>query len=505
MGAKDVVRKALASVTPGQTLTQLPGPRVLIHDPGSQVNYNGQPRYSPGLFDPHLLEIRLSATVPTVKVARRLSDYNLNEWDCVVTVKRPVTLESTDQPSANYDAQSVAVHSWEQAYPDHLSVVCVVTSGGIELVDAAPASGTDELDLPPTAILRDPDTVGRHIRQVDGLPDYLSAVVRAHLIPIARDRSKHLSFRRWTNSEDPDFIYKDRLHLRPFLLGPDDVILAGSYERNAEASVWLLPDDVPDLFPWVSAALSEWHEMYPSRFPARPDWHGASAWKSHGEVVIEADRAAVFERYRITLDALQGEMDALDEQAEAAATAADRFQRALLTADGALLAEAVGCALATLGFHVVDMDEHWHDGDRREDLRVFRDDDPDWVAIVEVKGAKNGARETEVQNFGRWVERFILDEHRAPSARWFVTNHQRQQDPDSRQEAFANKPAVVETFAKSGGTVIDTRALFDLVRLVEERPSRTEAARTLLRTGVTPLTRVAASALDDPAEQPTEG
>lgn len=104
-----------------------------------------------------------------------------------------------------------------------------------------------------------------------------------------------------------------------------------------------------------------------------------------------------------------------------------------------------------------------------------------------------------MQNFGRWAERFILDEQRAPSARWFVTNHQRQQDPDSRQDAFANKPAVVETFAKAGGTIIDTRALFDLVRLVEEEPSRAAAARTLLRSGVTPLTRVAASDVDQPA------
>lgn len=497
------MRKALASVTPGQTLTQQPGPRVLIHDPGSHFNYSGQQRYSPGAFDPHLLEIQLSPTVPTVEVARRLSDYNLNEWDCLVTVNKPIRFESTTQPSPNYDAPSVTVHSWEQSYPNHLSVICVIRSGDVDLIDVAPSKGTDEVGLPPTAILRDADTVGRHIRQVDGLPDHLAAVVRDHLIPVARDRNEHLSFRRWTNSEDPDSIYKDRLPFRPFLLGPDDVILAGSYERNAEASVWLLPEDVPDLFPWVSAALREWHEMYPSRFPARPDWQGASAWKSHAEVIIEANRQAVFGRYRATLEALQTELDALDEQAEAAGAAADQFQRALLTADSDLLAEAVGCSLATLGFHVVDMDEHWPDGDRREDLRVFVDDDPDWVAIVEVKGAKNGARETEVQNFGRWAERFILDEQRLPSARWFVTNHQRQQDPAARQEAFANKPAVLETFAKSGGTVIDTRALFDLVRLVQEKPSRADQARTLLLTSAAALTRVDASALDDPAAEPT--
>lgn len=496
MSAKDVVRKALAKVTPGQTLTQRPGPRVLIHDPGWYFTSNNQEHYRAGLFEAHLLAVRLAATVPTVEIARQLSDYNLNEWDCLITANKPLRFSTAEQATVGYDTPPLSVHSWKQEYPSHLSIICVVASGDLDILDAAPATGTDETDLPPTVILRDPDKVGRHIRQVDGLPEQLAAVVRDNLTPVARERGTHLSFRRWTNSEDRDSLYKDRLPFRPFLLGPDDVPLAGSYERNADASTWLLPDDLPDLFPWVAAALREWHDLYPARFPVRPEWQGGATWRTHAETAIEAERQSVLQRYRETIDALQSELDTLDEQTAAAGVAADRFHRALLTADGDLLSEAVGCAFAALGFHVVDMDEHWPEGDRREDLRVFLDDDPDWVAIVEVKGAKNGAKETEVQNFGRWAERFILDEQRAPSARWFVTNHQRQQDPDSRHEAFANKPAVLDTFAAVGGTVIDTRGLFDLLRLVEEDPRLAATARALLKQGPRAISRVTADVLD---------
>lgn len=108
---------------------------------------------------------------------------------------------------------------------------------------------------------------------------------------------------------------------------------------------------------------------------------------------------------------------------------------------------------------------------------------------------KGGAKETELQNFGRWAERFIMEEHRLPSARWFVTNHQRGVDPGARQAPFENKPATTETFAKSNGTVIDTRALFDVLRLVESRPELAQGARRLLKAQHPVLVRVTADDL----------
>src|SRR5664279_2739732 len=462
---RDAARKPGGKVTPGQHLTKLPGPRILIEDPGQfyATGSDGQSRLT-SLFDAQALAERLQATVPTVAVSRRLSDFNLNEWDCIITTVPPVSLETIEQPKQYSSERPANLYSWSQRYPDHMSVVCVVSSGRLEVLDAFPPVGRDVPDLPATVIIRDPDTVGIHLRHVNGLPEGLASVVGNELVAVARHRQKHLSFRRWTPDGfegEPD----DVLPFRPFLLGPDDVVLAGTSERNSEASVWFLPDDVPDLFPWVVQALREWHVIYPDRFPRLPDWHGSQQWQSTAETAVTAERKALTTEFSARFEAYQQQLSILDAQSEVARARADAYQRALLTADGDLLSETVGCALAFLGFHVVDMDQHWPAGDRREDLRVFDDDDPAWVAILEVKGAKNGAKETEVQNFGRWVERFILDEHRAPDGRWFVTNHQRGTDPGAREAPFENKPAVLTTFAKSGGTVIDTRALFDFCLL----------------------------------------
>ena len=153
------------------------------------------------------------------------------------------------------------------------------------------------------------------------------------------------------------------------------------------------------------------------------------------------------------------------------------YERALLTADGDVLVDAVACALADLGLHVTDMDEHWSDNDRREDLRVFIDGDPDWVAIVEVKGFTKGVKETELQAFGRWAERFILDHQRLPDRRWFVANHDRRREPGDRPAPFAHKPAIIDVFKSQSGLIIDTIALFDALREVRADPSRVEEVR----------------------------
>ncbi|WP_404385916.1 hypothetical protein LL946_06355 [Knoellia locipacati] len=326
------------------------------------------------------------------------------------------------------------------------------------------------------------------------MPETLGSVIGRELLPVARLRQTHLSFRRVTREDSP--VRRDEhLPIRPFLLGPDDIVLAGSYQRNDLSSVWLLPNDLPDMYPWVLEALKEWHSLYPDRFPLLPEWHDTPDWQSAAERAIAAQREKATEAFRVRQVEHEQQLAILDDRASVAQREADAYQRALLTQDGEALASAVGSAFAHLGFHVVDMDEHWGEGDRREDLRIFDDADPDWVAIVEVKGAKNGARETEVQNFGRWIERFILDEGRAPSARWFVTNHQRGLDPSTRESPFQNKPVVVETFANSGGTVVDTRALFDLIRLVEEEPALAPSARDLLKAGRPALVRVTADDL----------
>jgi hypothetical protein len=294
----------------------------------------------------------------------------------------------------------------------------------------------------------------------------------------------------------------DNLALRPFLFGPEHRSLAASYERNRESSVWLLPADIPDPYPWVIEALREWSNLYPDRFPTVPDWQDAPRWRTAQEVDIAAEKATLTDSFTAQFEMFQREMARLDEASAALKVRADRYERALLRADGSLLSDAVACALADLGFHVVDMDQHWPPGDRREDLRVFDEGDPDWVAIVEVKGSKGGTKETDLQAFGRWAERYILDHHQEPSGRWLVTNHSRHVDPDRRSAPFANKPQVLATFSKSNGTVLDTRALFDLLRLTADDPAKRSAARALLKATHLLIERVGDAQLGDAGAPP---
>ena len=474
---------------PGQHLTKAPAPRVLIERFGEELGaVNG--RQVVVSSEAQVLAERLrQAGVPTVEVARYLSDYNLNEWDCLITHTPPIYLHSEpDEQHTGYD-EAPLLHNWKQEYPDHLSVVCVQSPGNLKVLDARPARAENRTTLPDVAVLRDESTVGTHIRKVDGLRDSLDALVTRDLVPAAKLRDTHLSFRNWSEDELDDTTGSP-LELTPFLLGPDDVVLAGSYPRSDAASVWLLPHDVPDLYPWVIEALREWHDLYPHQFPALPEWQGNDDWRTAAETAIAEAKDEHYEQFKAKYEEFLAEQKVFDDQAADAKQSADSYQRALLSEDGRALERAVEQAIRDLGFRVVDMDQVHPEGDRREDLRVYDDSDPDWVAIVEIKGGKGGAKENELHGMGKWATRFAADEGRVPSAQWFVVNHQRFTDPSARPVPFGNKPSVAKTFSEVDGSVIDTRALFDLLRLVEADPTLAPSARALLSSKPPVLARV---------------
>jgi hypothetical protein len=499
MGArKDVVPAASRVATPGQHLTKAPGPRVLIERFGEGF----------GVVDGRQVVVRSEAEdlaerlrqggVPTVEVAPRLGNYNLNEWDCLITRTPPLDMRSEADPHRTPYEETPDWHSWNQEYPPQLSLICVQGSGGLDVLDAYPPESEARPDLPDVVIVRDPDRVGTQLRKINGLRDSLDALVSRELVPVAQARARHMSFRRWIRDEQEDPT-PERLPLTPFLLGPDDLVLAGSYQRSDEASAWLLPDDLPDLYPWVIEALRDWHDLYPKRFPTLPDWQGSDEWRTAAESAIASAQDELSAQFKAQYDEFLAQQKVLEAQAEDAANDAAAYQRALLRKDGPELERAVERAIQHLGFRVVDMDSVHPEGDRREDLRVYDDTDPNWVAIVEIKGGKGGAKENELHAMGKWATRFAADEGRVPSAQWFLVNHQRFSDPTSRPVPFGGKPAVAQTFADVGGSIIDTRALFDLVRIVETDPTLASAARALIKEQPPTLTRVRVEDLDQQA------
>lgn len=125
-----------------------------------------------------------------------------------------------------------------------------------------------------------------------------------------------------------------------------------------------------------------------------PDWGSTNEWRTVDEARIAGEIEANTQWFQDQYEVYDERDLSLSMDLTAAKSRADTYERALLTADGRVLEESVGCALAELGFIVVDMDEIWPEGKRKEDLRVVDPNVGDWLAIVEVKGFSNGVKET---------------------------------------------------------------------------------------------------------------
>jgi hypothetical protein len=175
------------------------------------------------------------------------------------------------------------------------------------------------------------------------------------------------------------------------------------------------------------------------------------------------------------------EKDEIESRLSAAADEAARYERALLTAQDEELAQAVARALRELGFQVRDMDEEWEPGKRREDYRITDPDEAAWIAVGEAKGFTKGMKETGLVSLGRWVAMFAADEKRLPSAQWYIANHYLRQDPEVRPDPLATRSDVLRTFTQSDGLVIDTRALYALLRAVQDDPTLAQPIRQRLR------------------------
>ena len=502
--AREQRQQPPVSVTPGEDLARLPSPRVLIDFLGQEIGAKDGRQQVLWSGAEELASKLREAGVPTVVVAKYLGQFDLTEWDVLVTRQLPATATPRRVDARVYDEDPIFEWSWKQAFPDNLSIVCLLDHDCSEMgfIDARPSQSDWVASMPPVLLVQAANVAGASIKRAKGLPESLEALVARTLIPVAKARQSHMS----VHANGQDRGYGADLHLTPFLFGPGERVLAGSYPRNKDAEVWLLPDDVQDLAAWVCEALTQWHRKDPKRFPALPGWSASDAWLSHAEVLIAEERAVLDEGIRAQVEERKHALAAIDARAAQAKTKCDIYERALLTSDGDELSEAVACALAEVGFHVIDMDQHWPDHDRREDLRVLDPDEPDWVAIVEVKGAKGGPKETEIHSMGRWQKRFILDEGLEPDASWFVSNHERLMDPSARMIPFSHKPALVEAFRQSGLAIIDTRAIFDALRLVQSASRPAAAVRAALKSALatSPLVRLEVNPASSAAIQDEE-
>jgi hypothetical protein len=272
--------------------------------------------------------------------------------------------------------------------------------------------------------------------------------------------------------------------IAPFLTTRKGEILAGSFARSATGSrCWALPSEALDGDPaaWVAAAIREWQELSPSRFPTIVDWTTSSRWQTTEEQDLAARLNAIVEERTAMIAALVEQARAISDELATATEQADNTVRRLLTAQGDELVDEVLSALGDLGFKVSNMDDHWPSNDKREDLRVSDPEDPEWIAIVEVRGYRPGAALRDLQRIGRFSKRFARDEGRVPDAEWYVVNHFLNDPPDTRPLPLAGNDAEIDDFALGDGLIVDTRDLFRLHRRAIAGTMSPKSARDLMK------------------------
>lgn len=336
---------------------------------------------------------RLTALVGDVRTIASLDEVNASEWDVLITDAPWFTV----QGSVGMESRTI------RGLHDGVCVLyrAIEAATGLTVEDRADWAGSVEHSR---------GVVGDELLLPDTVPEPIAELVRTRLLPIALERRSHVAFRarrgfgeikgpgyRPPRVQAPEF--------DPFLMTRDGAALAGRYQRSATAEAWLLPPDVGDLIPWVAAAVSEWHALNPSRFPALPNWADEAAWMTSRERKAAAALSKVLDRRR----ALLAEMEAEEAVARAARAIArdqaDQGERRLLTADGDNLVDAVRAGLQRLGFIVDDRDQARPD-EKLEDLLVTDPDVADWVALVEVKGFGRGAKTSGITQFLRFERRY---------------------------------------------------------------------------------------------------
>ena len=265
-----------------------------------------------------------------------------------------------------------------------------------------------------------------------------------------------------------------RLPIVPFLIGHDGEVLGGMYKRPGGGEVWLLPSDINRPSDWLRLAMRRWRREAPERFRELPGFDG-NRWQTRAERVVQQKLDEVeAERFETAtrLDALQQELE--DELADRTAQA-DEGSRRLLTSEAGDAEEAVAEALEALGFKVERVDSTLlTDEAKVEDLRVTDSDDPEWLALAEVRSYKGGAKLADLMKLSRFGMLHAATHGAPPSRTWYIVNQFRERDPSaaSRLPVLDSHPDEIQVFAEVGGAVIETSQLFDLV----ERDDRERAA-----------------------------
>ena len=401
----------------------------------------------------------LSGLVPTARAIESLGEIEQGEWDLLVT---PGLVPSSTAP--------------------HLFVLA---SGGW-FDRAHEVSPTANKTF--TYLVREERSLATEFAIPKDLPPGVRAMVSSELLPAVTAEEEHKCIIErlqlpmggpgdsgrfsMPGSRPPGF--------KPFLRTADGGLIAGAFRRRGDlAECWALHGSA-ELAKWLPLALRAWSTVAPDRFPEPDPWADRAEWRTAAEERAHDEWRELRQEGLRYIEHWEREVGKKAEALQAERARADLGQRRLLTAQGSDLVDVVKGCLMVFGFQVDDMDDVLPPTDRREDLRVSCPDDPEWVALVEVRGYKGGAAVNDLLRLGRFARRFIQDEGRPPSRVWYVANQNVGRDPALRQPILASNPDELATFAEDDGLALDTTTLFRLWVAVESGELGALGARRLL-------------------------
>ncbi|MGO4454585.1 hypothetical protein [Arthrobacter sp. RAF14] len=396
----------------------------------------------------------------TLKVVSSLEQVDPSEWDALITNRRHMV--STFN---NFDF----IHN---RVAEHLYIFSVLPGGW----NANPGrldrvKGADQRDDWVNLELRG-HVPGNEVRVNTGLdPD-----LRASLVAAVEARSHQVGLLV------PESLPKGVI-LDEFARGPQDLVLAGALQAPGRGEVWFVPTEVDSLRPWLFAAMQSWRRQDPKKFPGDPDWWESLEWFSAHERTIAKKievEVAAFEHAKAQfLSTLEGLEAALSDAREQASVGS----RQLLVGQGDPLQDSVRDALRDLGFGVRDMDLEWPENERREDFRITDPSDPTWLVLGDATGVQGNAKGGKTAALQSYVTKYVYEEKpgRIPGM-WYLLNREISKDPAARSTILRSDE--VAPFASENGLILDTTALYVLLRHGEEIPADKGAIREYLRTSV---------------------
>lgn len=267
---------------------------------------------------------------------------------------------------------------------------------------------------------------------------------------------------------------------------PYALLWSRASEDGARMSL-VLPPETTDHRAWLVWFLRSLNKIDPDAFPGDPDWTRAPSWSTAGTQTMHDELQKLHEeRSKLLAELDERERAAASQLEEARAADKVGYQR-LLTADGDELESAVQNVLTEFGFTVQNMDGH-HDQVTKaklEDLRVSDPEDPEWIALVEIKGYTKGAKTNDVtQILGRPMRAYILETGREPSTVWHIVNPERTVDPSTRKDAIPSD-LDLEALTEASGALIETRQLFLALRDVQAGKLDAPAIKLSLKNALT--------------------